>query len=77
VSTANNILTSAECAYRYIKNKCDFIESHTGLEDVKIEIEIFAKCISLHKKMATEINSGCWQKVQRKRKHMELKAVFK
>lgn len=77
VSDANNILTSAECAYRYIKNKCDFIESHTGLEDVKIEVEIFAKCVSLHKKMDTSINSGCWQKVQRKRKHMELKAVFK
>lgn len=77
VSDANNILTSAECAYRYIKNKCDFIESHTGLEDVKIEVEIFAKCISLHKKMDTSINSSCWRKVQRKRKHMELKAVFK
>lgn len=77
VSEANNILTSAECAYRYIKNKCDFIESHTGLEDVKIEVEIFAKCISLHKKMDTSINSSCWRKVQRKRKHMELKAVFK
>ena len=77
VSDANNILTSAECAYRYIKNKCDFIESHTGLEDVKIEVEIFAKCISLHKRMDTSINSSCWRKVQRKRKHMELKAVFK
>ena len=75
-SAANNILTSAECAYRYIKNKCDFIESHTGLEDVKIEVEIFAKCISLHKKMDTSINSRCWKKVQHKRKQIELNAVF-
>ena len=77
VSDANNILTSAECAYRYIKNKCDFIENHTGLEDVKIEVEIFVFFFSLHKKMDTSINSSCWRKVQRKRKHMELKAVFK
>jgi hypothetical protein len=73
VSDANNIQTSAECAYRYIKNKVDFIESHTGLEDVKIETEIFAKCISLHKKMDMSINKSCWQKVQRRRKELAKK----
>lgn len=32
---------TAEIVYRYISGKEDFIESHTGLEDVKIEMEIF------------------------------------
>ena len=77
VSTANNIQTSADCAYKYIKNKVDFVESHTGLEDVKIEIEIMAKCFSLHKKMDSTINPACWYKVQRKRKEMDATKAFK
>lgn len=42
---------TAEILYRYIKGMPDFIESHTGLEDVMIEKEIFAKCMAQHKKM--------------------------
>ena len=34
-----------------ITNNVDFTESHTGLEDVLIEKEIFVKCIRQHKKM--------------------------
>ncbi len=41
----------AEVIYRYISNNNDFVESHTGLEDVMIEKEIFAKCWRQHKKM--------------------------
>lgn len=41
----------AEVIYRYITGNIDFIESHTGLEDVMIEKEIFAHCIRQHKKM--------------------------
>lgn len=76
ISEKNNIQTSAECAYKYIKKITDFAESHTGLEDVKIEVEIMAKCFSQHKKMDRKINPSCWQKVQRKRKELDLKAVF-
>lgn len=36
---------TAEILYRYISNNPDFIESHTGLEDVEIEKEIFAYCL--------------------------------
>lgn len=43
--------TKAETMYRYMKNQPDFIESHTGLEDVLIEVEIFARCIRQHKPM--------------------------
>ena len=42
---------TAEILYRYITNNVDFTESHTGLEDVLIEKEIFVKCIRQHKKM--------------------------
>lgn len=42
---------TAEILYRYITGNNDFIESHTGLEDVMIEKEIFAHCIRQHKPM--------------------------
>ncbi len=42
--TPQNRLT-AEILYRYIKNDPHFVESHTGLEDVEIEKDIFAYCM--------------------------------
>ena len=77
ISEKDNIFTSAECAYKYITNKTDFVESHTGLEDVRIEVGIMSECYRQHKKMDKRINSRCWQKVQKKRKEMELRALFK
>lgn len=43
--------TKAEVVYKYITGNNDFVESHTGLEDVMIEIEIMKKCFKAHKKM--------------------------
>jgi hypothetical protein len=77
VSEKDNLLTSAECCYRFLKKNIDFLESHTGLEDVEIEIEIMAKCFSTHKKMNKEIYSACWRLPQRKRKELELREVLK
>lgn len=45
----------AETIYRFITNDTDFIESHTGLEDVLIEKEILAYCYRQHKKMRKEL----------------------
>lgn len=42
---------TAEILYRYISGQNDFVESHTGLEDVMIEKEIFSACMAKHKKM--------------------------
>jgi hypothetical protein len=42
---------TAEILYRYISGDNDFSESHTGLEDVLIEIQIMAHCFRQHKKM--------------------------
>ena len=42
---------TAEILYRFISGNVEFIESHTGLEDVMIEKEIFAYCYRQKKSM--------------------------
>lgn len=42
---------TAEILHRYLTGNEDFEESHTGLEDVKIESQIFAQCMRQNKKM--------------------------
>ena len=50
--TANGRLsTTAESLYKYITKDPQFVESHTGLEDVQIEREIMFYCYRQHKKM--------------------------
>jgi hypothetical protein len=48
---------TAEVIYKWLTNNLDFSESHTGLEDVKIEKEIFTFCISEN----PEINGKLWK----------------
>ena len=36
---------TAEILYRYMTNDITFVESHTGLEDVDIERQIFVECL--------------------------------
>ena len=54
----NNLLTptgrlsmTAESLYRFVRFDDDFEESHTGLEDVRIEREIILYCYRQHKAM--------------------------
>lgn len=42
---------TAEIIWRFLTHNNDFIESHTGLEDVSIEAQIFAECVRRHKRM--------------------------
>ena len=42
--------TSAEAVYAYITKNPDYIEEHTALSDALIEMAIFIKSYSLHKK---------------------------
>ena len=42
---------TAEILHRYLTGNEDFEESHTGLEDVKIESQIFAQCMRQNKPM--------------------------
>lgn len=46
-----NPRATAEILYRFISGDNDFVEAHTGLEDVLIEKEIMAYCYRQHKKM--------------------------
>ena len=78
VSDAGNIQTSAETAYRFLTNNPEFVESHTGLEDVEIECAILMNCLKTgDENMKYQPYSACWQNVQRKRKEMELCETFK
>ena len=70
VSPKGNILTNAECCYRYITKEIEFKESHTGLEDTLIETAILAYCFKQHKKFDSKIYTACWMTVQKKRKKM-------
>lgn len=46
---------SAENLYRFIIKDASFVESHTGLEDVKIEREILWFCLRQHKRMRKKL----------------------
>lgn len=48
---------TAEIIYRFISDDVTFEEAHTGLEDVKIEKEIFAYCL----KKKPEIDGRLWK----------------
>ena len=76
VSEANNIQTSAECAYKFITKQTDFTEEHKGLEDCRIEVAVMASCYRTHKKIENNLNSSCWRKVQEKRNQLELKQAL-
>lgn len=61
-SPSGNFRTNAEVAYNYIHKTNDFSEEHTGLEDVKIEIEIMVHCLRQNKKRSKyKINKHCWR----------------
>ena len=51
LTKTGRISMKAEHLYRFISKDNDFIESHTGLEDVLIEKEIMAYCYRQKKKM--------------------------
>ena len=46
---------TAEVIYRFITSDLTFEESHTGLEDVEIENEIYKYCIKQHKPMRKKL----------------------
>ena len=49
------VRATAEILYKYISGNHEFVEDHTGLEDVLIEKEIFARCMAQHKKMRKNV----------------------
>ena len=57
ITKNNQIRFTAEILYRWIIQNTDFIESHTGLEDVKIERKIFEYLVNNY----PEINGQLWE----------------
>lgn len=64
ISKAGNYSTSAETVYRYLIKNPTFEESHTGLEDVEIETEIFLHILENFVDYDDSIKANCWRKVQ-------------
>ena len=48
---------TAEIIYRWLSGAAEFVEAHTGLEDVKIERQIFEYCITTD----PEIDGRLWE----------------
>lgn len=72
ISDKGTVRTSAEACFQWLTQNPVFEESHTGLEDVYIEIEIMRNCYKSHKKLTKEPNSLCWRKVDKvKQKYIE------
>ena len=69
-SSSGNIKTSAEAVYAYMTKDKNFVESHTGLQDVLIEVQILAHCFRQHKKMIKSINRTCWRIPQEQAKEI-------
>lgn len=55
-SSGKSCATSAESVYAYITNNPDYIEEHTALNDALIEMEIFVRCLKMHKKFSKNIH---------------------
>lgn len=65
-TAAGNVHTNAEVAYRFIKENHDFIEEHTALSDVEIEIEILQHILKNYKGEITfGLHYKSWSKAQR------------
>ena len=72
VSPKGNIQTTAEVAYRYITKNTGFEESHTGLEDVLIELEILKKIYRCKMKFDFTVVGSPWRIVQEYSEEMGL-----
>lgn len=58
-----NYKTSAEVGYAYMTNNPDFVEEHRGLDDVRIEVAIMARCNRQNKKHLSGILGSPWRLV--------------
>jgi hypothetical protein len=67
VSSAGNIKTGAEFAYRFCSGDFGFIEDHTALSDALIETKIMADCFATKRKIPYGIVNGSpWRIVNKK-----------
>jgi len=55
-ATGKSCATSAENVYAYITKNPNYKEEHTALSDAYIEMEIFIRCLKMHKKFSKNIH---------------------
>ena len=55
ITKSGQLSATAENLYRFIIKDTTFEESHTGLEDVEIEIQIMLYCFRQHKPMRKKL----------------------
>lgn len=62
-----NYRATAEAVYQFLTNDPSFVESHTGLQDVQIERQIFDYCVNNFDSFPNGmgIKRNCWQQVKR------------
>ena len=66
VSEVGNIKTGAEFAYRFVGGDWAFVEDHTALSDVLIEVAIMAECFRQKKSVPYNIvNQSPWRIVNK------------
>lgn len=61
VSPAGNLRTSAEVAFGYTTNNPEYVESHTGLEDAKIEAYILGRILAQKKRVDERLIAFPWK----------------
>jgi hypothetical protein len=67
VSSAGNLRSGAEYAYRFCSGDYGFIEDHTALSDARIEAQILAQCFTQKKRVPYgKINGAPWRIIQEK-----------
>jgi len=76
-SPKGNWKTSAETAFAYLIGEAQFVEEHTGLEDCKIELEIYKACKKQKKLRAHGICTNPWLLVQPQENIDRLPAQFR
>lgn len=67
-SEKGNVRTGAEACYSYLTSDGDYVEKHTGLEDVMIESEILTELFKSRKKLDFAVKGTPWHIPQKKYK---------
>ena len=63
-SDKGNRQSGAEIMYRYLQADPQFVEEHTGLADLDIEMDILDRVLRQKKPLSKSIGSGAWKLVQ-------------
>lgn len=68
ITQADNVRTTAEKVYAFLSGDHNFIESHTALDDAKIETEILHRLLRLKKTIPyNEVRGFSWRKAQNRK----------